>query len=214
MRHHSPLLAIDEILFPYSGHIWFKQYNPNKPANMAYCTKVSAILQYLTPTIAYYVLVNQRKFKVQLQSIRSLELTSIPNISLKSCLYTATFKGSNISMDCYFTSVFLATWALEKNITIAGTMKHEFKSVADREERSVMRFYNTKGKIRLVSYIDKKKSGKNNLIVLSTIHNNVKITKDQWKKPSVQTVYDPSKGGIDVVDLLLTTHSTWIKSRK
>ena len=94
MRHHSPLLAIDEILFPYSGHIRFKQYNPNKPANMAYCTKVSAILQYLTPTIAYHVLVNQRKFKVQLQSIRSLELTSIPNISLKSCLYTATFKGS------------------------------------------------------------------------------------------------------------------------
>ena len=77
-----------------------------------------------------------------------------------------------------------------------------------------MRFYNTKGKIRLVSYIDKKKSGKNNLIVLSTIHDNVKITKDQWKKPSVQTVYDPSKGGIDVVDLLLTTHSTWIKSKK
>ena len=82
-------------------------------------------------------------------------------------------------MDCYFTSVFLATWALEKNITIAGTMKHELKSVADREERLVMRFYNSKGKIRLVSYIDKKKSGKNNLIVLSTIHDNVKIPKDQ-----------------------------------
>ena len=32
MRHPSPLLAIDETLFPYHSHIGFKQYNPNKPA--------------------------------------------------------------------------------------------------------------------------------------------------------------------------------------
>ena len=31
MRHPSPLLAIDETLYPYCGHIGFKQYNPNKP---------------------------------------------------------------------------------------------------------------------------------------------------------------------------------------
>ena len=36
---------------------------------MAYCTEVSAILQYLTPTIPYHILVNQRELKVQLQSI-------------------------------------------------------------------------------------------------------------------------------------------------
>ena len=32
MRHPSPLLAIDETLYPYRGHIGFRQYNPNKPA--------------------------------------------------------------------------------------------------------------------------------------------------------------------------------------
>ena len=32
MRHPSPLLAINETLHPYRGHIRFKQYNPNKPA--------------------------------------------------------------------------------------------------------------------------------------------------------------------------------------
>ena len=42
-------------------------------------------------------------------------------------------------MDRYFTSVSLATWALEKNINIAGTMKRERKGIpkekpfADRE---------------------------------------------------------------------------------
>ena len=32
MRHAFPLIAIDETLFPYCGHIGLKQYNPNKPA--------------------------------------------------------------------------------------------------------------------------------------------------------------------------------------
>ena len=35
MKYLSPLLAIDETLYPYRGHIGFKQYNPNKPAKYA-----------------------------------------------------------------------------------------------------------------------------------------------------------------------------------
>ena len=76
------------------------------------------------------------------------------------------------------------------------------KSVADREERSVMHVYNRKEKIMLASYIDKKKSGTKNVIVLSAMRDNVKTTKDQRKKPSVHTMYDHTKVGIDVVDLL------------
>ena len=34
------------------------------------------------------------------------------------------------------------------------------------------------------------------------MHDNVKIMKDQRKKPSVHTMYDHTKGGVDVVDLL------------
>ena len=130
-------------------------------------------------------------------------------------------QGINISMDRYFTSVSLATWALEKHITTVGTMKHnrkgipkELKPAADREERSAMHVYNTKEKIMLVSCIDKKKSGKKNVTVLSTMHDNVKIRKDQRKNPSVRTMYDHTKGGVDVVDLLSATHSTRIKSRR
>ena len=51
-------------------------------------------------------------------------------------------------------------------------MKHDRKGiskelnlVADRGERSVMHAYNTKEKIMLASYIDKKKSAKKNVIV-------------------------------------------------
>ena len=123
-------------------------------------------------------------------------------------------------MQGYFTSVSLASKALEKKITIVGTMRHdhkgipkELKSVAKREEKSVMYIYHTKEKIMVTSYIDKKKSGKENF-VLSSIHASVKVTKDQRKKPSVHSMYDHTKGGVDVVDLLSTSHSTRIKCKR
>ena len=126
-----------------------------------------------------------------------------------------------MSLDHNFTLASLTTWALEKNITTVVTMKHdrkripiELKPVADMEERSVMHVYNTKEKIMLVSYIDKKKSGKKNVTALSTMHDNVKITKDQRKNPSVHTISDHMERGVSVVDLLSTIHSTRIKSRR
>ena len=124
-------------------------------------------------------------------------------------------------MQGYFKSVSLASKALKKNITIVGTMRHdrkgipkELKSVAKREEKSVMYIYHTKEKKMVTSYIDKKKSGKENFIVLSSIHESVKVTKDQRKKPSVHSMYDHTKGGVDVVDLLSTSHSTRIKCKR
>ena len=70
-------------------------------------------------------------------------------------------------------------------------------------------------KVMLVSYIDKKLSGrKKNVIILSTMHKNVKVTKDHRKKPQVLTMYDHTKGGVYVVDLLSTSHSTRIKTKR
>ena len=77
-----------------------------------------------------------------------------------------------------------------------------------------MHVYNTKEKIMLIPYIDEKKSCKKNVIVLSTMHDHVKITKDQRKKPRVHTVHNQTKGSVDVDDLLPTTHSKRIKSKR
>ena len=95
-------------------------------------------------------------------------------------------------MDPSFISVSLATWDFEKNITIVGTMDHdrkgipkELKPVAYRGKRSAMHVRKVKEKIMFVSYIDKKKSDKKNVIVLWTMHDNVKITNNQRWKPSV-----------------------------
>ena len=66
----------------------------------------------------------------------------------------------------------------------------------------------------LVSYIDKKKWGKKNVIVITTMYDNVKVANDRQKKPHVHVMYDHTKGGVDIVDLLSTNHSTRIKSKR
>ena len=64
----------------------------------------------------------------------------------------------------------------------------------------------------LVLYIEKEKSVKKNVIVLTTMLD--KVTNDQRKKPHVHVMYDHTKGGVDIVDLLSTNHSTRIKSKR
>ena len=67
-------------------------------------------------------------------------------------------------MDPYFTLVSLVSWAVDKNMAIVSKMRHdrkgipkELKSVASREEKSVMYVYHTKEKIMLTFHINKRK---------------------------------------------------------
>ena len=173
MRHTSPLLGIDETLYPYRGHIGFKQYSPNKPAKygLLYRSLCDSSIPYTYYSLAYAdktEKVEGTAGKFYITGTNEYSKYLINELSVYSNL-----QRINISMDLYFTSVSLETWALEKNITIADTMKHDRKStpkelmpVADREERSVMHVYNKEKKIMLVSYINKEKSGKKNVTVL------------------------------------------------
>ena len=54
-RYPSPYLAIDETLYPYRGHISFKQYNPSKPAKygMLYRSLCDSSIQYTYFTLPY-----------------------------------------------------------------------------------------------------------------------------------------------------------------
>ena len=124
-------------------------------------------------------------------------------------------------MDRYSTSVTIAQSALEKKITIVGTMRldrkgipKEIKSLENREERSILYVFDSDENILLVSYIDKKKSGKRNNVALSTLHDKVRVTKDERRKPDIHKLYDHTKGGVDVVNLISTSCTTRIKNKK
>ena len=170
LRHRSLLLAIDETLNPYHGHITFKQCNPNKPAKygLLYRSLGNSSLPY-----TYYSLPYAGKAEKVEDLAATYYITGTDKYSkylINKLDVNCNLQGINISMDRYFTSVSLATWALENNITIVGTLKHKQKGipkvlnpVVDREGRSAMHVYNSKDKTILVSYIDKKESGKNNV---------------------------------------------------
>ena len=66
----------------------------------------------------------------------------------------------------------------------------------------------------LVSYINNKKSGKKNVIVLTAMHDQVKVTNDQWKKPQVHVINDQTKGRVDITDLLSIIHSSRINWKR
>ena len=101
-----------------------------------------------------------------------------------------------------------------KKFTIVGTMGLDRKGVprvlrlvGKREAKSTLYMYNQADeRMMMVSYIDKKTSGMKNVMVLTTMHNEVKVTNDQRQKFQVHSMYDHTKGGIDVVDLLSTMH--------
>ena len=82
------------------------------------------------------------------------------------------------------------------------------KRVADREEKSTAFCYSEDEKTMLPSYIDKKKKGKKNTLVLTTMHNQAKLSVDEKKKPHALVFYDHNKGGVDVVDLISAKMST------
>ena len=55
MRCPSALLAVDETLYPYRGHIGFKQYNPQKPAKygLLYRSLCDSTVTYTYFSLAY-----------------------------------------------------------------------------------------------------------------------------------------------------------------
>ena len=55
MRYPSPLLAIDETLYPYHGDIGFKQYNPNKSAKygLLYQSLCNSTIPYTYYSVPY-----------------------------------------------------------------------------------------------------------------------------------------------------------------
>ena len=131
-----------------------------------------------------------------------------------------SIQGCNILKDRYFTFFTLAEWALDRNFTIAGTMRHDRKGISkelkimkNRDERPALYVHHGEKIIMLVSYDDKKKSGNRNIIDLTTLHDTVKVSNNKRSEPKVLIKYNHTKGSIDIVDLS-TDNTIRIKSKR
>ena len=130
---------------------------------------------------------------------------------VKRLISTIDKSGRNITVDNYFTSIPLANDLLVNHkLTMVGTLRKnkqeipgEFLNVKDRPTCSTMFAFGKDDKnCLLVSYIPKKNK---NVLMLSFLHNEgiIDPTSIEAKKPEVITLYNKTKGGVDVVDRIL-----------
>ena len=82
------------------------------------------------------------------------------------------------------------------------------------EEKSTKYCHLEDSKLLLVSYVDKKKTGKKNVIVLSTMHRNLGVTWDRREETNIIVLNDYRKGGVDIVDLISSKLHVRIKSKR
>ena len=100
-----------------------KQYNPSKPAKygLLYRSLCDPKVAYTYSTLTYagkpevigtydYYVTGRDEYTKWL--VNNFEIYG-------------TLQGQNISLNRYFTSVTLAEWCLERNITIVGTLKSD-----------------------------------------------------------------------------------------
>ena len=105
--------------------------------------------------------------------------------------------GRNVSMDRYFTSVTIAHYLKEKKMTLVGTMRanrtgipKELVDMQNRDNKDIKFVYAKEDDMMLTSYVVKKKSGNRNILLLSTMHDDVKCGRDERKKPNTICFYD------------------------
>ena len=121
-----------------------------------------------------------------------------------------------------YTSIALANWLLENNITTGGILNttrievpDELKKAEGRDEFSATcHFEAQNGNLFLNSYTVKTKSkGKRNVLLLRTMRPLHKKTKDDKKeKPAIYKLYDFTKGGTDIVDQMNDCYTTRAKT--
>ena len=71
-----------------------------------------------------------------------------------------------------------------------------------------------KDDLMLTSYVVKKKSGKRNILLMSTMYDDVRCSRDERKKPNTNCFYDKTKGGVDFVDMVIGKYTSKYKTRR
>lgn len=219
LRIPSDFLSLDETLYPFRGRRSMKQYNPNKPAKygLLYRSISDARLPYTYITLPYAGKPNN----IIPESEYVTGTDNYTKYLVKGLRRSVDIRGRNISMGCFFTSMEVSRWLQEKGLTVVGTLKSNrqgipeaIKSVTERDDLSVKYAYCDDIKSLLVSYVVKKKRGWKNVLVLSSMHRSVSITKDACGKPDVIVFYDHTKSGVDVMDQIAGCFSTRFKSHR
>ena len=213
-------LSLDETLYPMRNQISFKQYNPNKPAKYGLLFKAINAARYPYTFIAspYCGKPTEDGGKYYVQGTEAIVKQMIERLLENKVPLT----GRNISFDRLYTSISIALWLYEKNITCLGTMQMnrkgvpaEMKDFKNREDLSTEIYWQKDGPLSLSSYVVETTTGKKNVLMLSTLKQILGTTKDDSRnKLALYKLYDFTKGGTDIVDQRMAFHTSKTKSRR
>ena len=176
-------IAIDQTLYLTRGGISFKTYNKDKPAK--YDLNFRSLGSSSCPYICYTVPCTGKPLEGTGSDIKNT-LTVVKRIAEGYEEHGYSLKGTNISIDRYYTSIPLAEWIYVKNITCIGRLNlnrkeipKEIKETKGREENSWICCKSDKGEITLNSYVVKtKSSGMRNVLLLQTTNPAHYVTQD------------------------------------
>ena len=203
--------------------IGFKQFNPNKPAKYGLRFKsINACSYPYTFQTAPNVgkprnHSNQEQCKLYVCGTEDTVKMLATDLEKLTSL-----SGRNISYDRLYTSILLAKWLLERNITTVGTLQanrkgipEEVKQVGSRDSNFCKVFF----KIWQIGfkflYREQQKFRKKYVLLLSTMHPILGTAKDNLRlKPAIYKLYDYTKGGTDIIDQRINFYSSKAKSHR
>ena len=202
----SEFATIDELLVAFRGRAPFRRYIPCKPAK--YGIKIHAMRDvktfYVFNMEIYAGLEPEGPYKAD------KEYNSSNAVVIR---HTSHISGSarNVTFDNWYTSYSRVESLLnDYNLTAVGTIRKnkreipkEFLEIKKRPTCDSM--FGFREKLTLVSYIPKSKSKKENVVLISSMHQDKKIDEATGgdKKPEIISFYNSTKGGVDVVDIMM-----------
>lgn len=190
-------VTIDEMLIAFRGRCSFRMYIPSKPAK--YGIKVFNLCDART---AY-------SFNLEVylgeQPDGPYKLSNKPEDVVKRLCVPIYNSNRNITIDNWFGSYNLAISMLKDHkLTIVGTLRKNKKELpinfTNSKDRSVYSsLFGFQENCTIVSYVPKKNKC---VILLSTMHhdNSIDDTTGILQKPEMITLYNMTKGGVDLVD--------------
>ncbi|XP_066946066.1 piggyBac transposable element-derived protein 4-like [Macrobrachium rosenbergii] len=211
----SEFVTIDEMLVAFRGHSPFRQYIPGKPAK--YGIKTHALCDAKT----FYVCNMEIYAGTQPDGPFKADKQNNPSQAVVTRLISdISGSATNVTFDNWYTSYPRVESLLrDHNLTAVGTLRKnkreippEFLVIKNRPPVDSM--FGFGDNLTLVSYIPKSRNKKKNVVLVSSMHHDAKIDEATGdKKPEIITFYNSTKGGVDVVDMMMDKYSVSRNSR-
>ena len=200
-------ITVDEQLFPTKARYPFTQYIASKPDKFGikFWLAVDASSKYLVNGFPYLGKDTQRPTNQPVSEFVVMQL-------MEPYLH----KGRNVTTDNFFTSLNLAMKLQQQDTSIVGTMNRIRREIPNEIKTWKENLYSSMilkhdKSTTLTVYQGKKNK---NVLLLSTVHQNVQISDGRKKLPESIQYYNETKCGVDVLDQMARSYFAKVPSRR